>query len=280
VEERAVVVTLDRVLVDTQNAFDGVASDYDRSNAANPTLRGMRARAWAAVDPLLAPGSRLLDLGCGSGRDAEHFAANGHHVTAIDWSPAMVAEARRQVRASGVSARVEVQHVGIHEIDRLAPVDARFDACYSSFGPLNCVVDLETASRQIADRLRPGGLLIASVIGRICPWEIAVHVVRGQFRRAVVRFRRGLVAVPLEGGTVWTRYYTPREFERIFAAAGLTRISLRALGLLVPPPYLSAFAARHSRAMRLLQRIEDRTASWPIVRDCGDHFLIVLRKPS
>jgi hypothetical protein len=131
---------------------------------------------------------------------------------------------------------------------------------------------------MIAQRLLPGGVLVASVIGRVCPWEIAVHLARGQVGRALIRFRRGLVPVPLEGRTVWTRYYAPGELERIFAAAGMARVSLRALGLLVPPPYLHAFAERHSRLVAVLQRLEDRVGTWPAVRACGDHFLIVLRK--
>ena len=43
VEERSVGVVT-RTLADTQHAFDGVAGAYDRSNAANPILRAMRAR--------------------------------------------------------------------------------------------------------------------------------------------------------------------------------------------------------------------------------------------
>jgi SAM-dependent methyltransferase len=190
----------------------------------------------------------------------------------------MVAEARRRIRVAGLGPRVDVQHVGIHEIDRLAPYDGQFDAAYSSFGPLNCVVDIDAAARMIAGRLRRGGVLIASVIGRICPWEIAVHAARGQLARAFVRFRRGFVPVPLEGRTVWTRYYSPREFERIFAAVGLMRVSLRTLGLLVPPPYLQAFTDRHATLVDVLQRAEDRVAAWPIARGAGDHFLIVMRK--
>jgi hypothetical protein len=116
------------------------------------------------------------------------------------------------------------------------------------------------------------------VIGRVCPWEIAVHLARGQMARALVRFRRGLVPVPLEGRTVWTRYFTPRELERVFGACGLTRVSLRALGLFVPPPYLGAFAARHRTLVGALQRVEDRVGGWPGLRGWGDHFLIVLRK--
>jgi len=84
--------------------------------------------------------------------------------------------------------------------------------------------------------------------------------------------------VPLEGRTVWTRYYTPAAFAGIFAAAGFTPASLRTLGLFVPPPYLDAFASRHPHLVSALQRVEDRVGGWPGIRAWGDHFLIVLRK--
>jgi SAM-dependent methyltransferase len=276
VEERAVAVN--HALLQTQQAFDGVAAGYHRSNIENGTLCAMRARAWAAVDAFVPHGAHVLDLGCGPGGDAEHLARRGYRVTAIDWSTAMVAEARRRVRAAGVADRVEVLHAGIHEIHQLAPLHVVFDAAYSNFGPLNCVEDLSVAARLVAARLRPGGVLIASVIGRVCPWEIALYLSRGDASRAAIRFRRGPVPVPLEGRTIWTRYYTPGGFERVFAAAGFARVSLRALGLFVPPPYLHAFAARHSTLIGVLQGIEDRVGAWPGLRAWGDHFLIVLRK--
>jgi|GEM_PF-1606320 len=78
---------------------------------------------------------------------------------------------------------------------------------------------------------------------------------------ARVRFAKEVVPVPLGGQTVWTRYYTPREFESAFAAAGFRRLSLRALGLFSPPPYLAAFASRRPRLVSALQGIEDRTAA-------------------
>jgi SAM-dependent methyltransferase len=271
-------VTFTHALLDTQRAFDGVASDYDRSNAENTILCAMRARLWAAVDAHVAPGSQILDLGCGPGCDAERFAVRGHHVTAIDWSAAMVAEARRRVRDSGVGRRVDVRHLGIHDLDRLMPPTRQFDAAYSNFGPLNCIAQPNAAAHMIADRVRTGGVLVASVIGRVCPWEIAVHTARGQFARTAVRFRRGLAPVPLEGRTVWTRYYTPGEFQRIFELAGFRRASLCALGLFVPPPYMQAFAGRHPMLVSALQRIDDRVGGWPGIRAWGDHFLIVMRK--
>jgi SAM-dependent methyltransferase len=277
VEERPMGM-ITRALADTQRAFDGVAGSYHRSNAENPILCAMRARVHQTVHALVPVGAHLLDLGCGPGSDAADLAAGGYRVTAIDWSLAMVEAARRRVRDAGVADRADIQHVGIHEIDRLERAPKVFAAAYSNFGPLNCVVDLHAAAQRIADRLAPGGVLIASVIGRVCPWEIAFYLARCDVSRAAVRFRRGLVPVPLDGRTVWTRYLSPREFEQIFAAAGLTRVSLRALGLFMPPPYLQAFADRHPALVERLQRVEDRCGGWPVLRACGDHFLIVLRK--
>jgi SAM-dependent methyltransferase len=266
----------ERALVQTQLAFDAVAATYDRSNAANPILCAMRERARATFERFVPAGSRVLDLGCGPGTDAVPLARRGDTVTAIDWSPAMVEEARRQVREAGVAAAVRVEHLGIHQLDALAP-DV-FDAAYSNFGPLNCVPDLTAAASAIAGRVRPGGVLVASVIGRVCPWELALYGARADWSRALVRFQRDAVAVPLEGRTVWTRYYTPRQFARVFEAAGFRVQSLRALGLVSPPPYMDAFAKRRPALVERLQRLEDRVARWPVLRGCGDHFLIVLKR--
>jgi SAM-dependent methyltransferase len=273
-EERTVGAVA-QALRDTQLAFDQVAPTYDASNAQNRTLCGMRARTLRLLESHVPSGARVLDLGCGPGADVEYLSARGYEVTAIDWSPAMVREAQRRVRAAG-HRDLPIRHLGIHELDRL---DAGvFDAALSNLGPLNCVPNLAAAAQLIARRLRPGGVLIASVIGRVCPWEIAVYAARRNWPRLRVRFGVGGVAVPLETGTVWTHYYSPRVFERVFGAAGFTRIALRGLGVLVPPPYMQAFSDRHRTLVACLQRLEDLTASWPGFRACGDHFLIGLRK--
>ena len=264
------------VVEETQQAFDGVAATYDRSNAANPGLVAMRRRALAALAAALPAGGHVLDLGCGPGTDEETLASLGYRVTAIDWSPAMVEEARRRVAIAGLSDRVDVRRLAIDEVDRLEP-DA-FDAAWSNFGALNCVPDLPAAARAIARRVRPGGVLVASVIGRVCPWEIAVYLARGEWRRARVRFSRAFVAVPLNGRRIWTRYYSPAEFERVFIEAGFTCQSRRALALFAPPPYLEGFAARHQTFVGALWRFEDRVAHLPGIRAWGDHFLVVMRK--
>jgi SAM-dependent methyltransferase len=275
VEGRAVAV-IDRALLETQQAFDGVAADYHRSNLENPLLCAMRERTLAALAAQVRPGARILNLGCGPGSDDEVLARQGHRVTAIDWSPAMVAEARCRIQRAGLEDRVDVYHLGIHELDRLRP--AVFDAACSNFGPLNCVPSLTESARLIAERVRAGGVLVASVIGRVCPWELALYSWRRNWGRLRVRFVEDAVPVPLSGRTVWTRYYTPAAFERAFVSAGFARVSLRALGLFVPPPYMQAFAGRHPALIARLQWLDDRLGYYPGLRQWGDHFLMVLRK--
>jgi len=262
-------------LGDTQQAFDSVAAEYDGPLGNNALVQGLRARTLTAVLGAVPPGAALLDLGCGTGLDAVWLGQRGYRVIAIDWSPAMVRRAREQATRGGVDRGVTVYHLGIHELDRLP--EQALDGAYSDLGALNCVPDLALAARAIAGRLRPGGVLIASVIGRVCPWEVAVCLRKGQWARARVRWSTRTVAVPLSGHTVWTRYYMPAEFRSAFESAGFRLRSLRALGLFVPPPYLFAFAQRHPRVVAALETLEDRVAGWPALRQWGDHFLIVMQ---
>jgi SAM-dependent methyltransferase len=268
------MVSAHHALLETQRAFDGVAHTYDGSNRANPLLSAMRHTGLATLLRFAPAGARVLDLGCGPGTDAPALAAAGFNVLAIDWSPQMVAQATARAADSG--SRVAVMQLGIDDLDRLAPL--MFDAVWSNFGPLNCVADLARAARLLADRIVSGGYLVASVIGRICPWELALYAARFDWRRLRVRFARAPVAVPLERGTVWTRYYTPSAFEGGFRAAGFERVELRGLAVATPPPYMEAFARRRPGLVRRLQRLDAVVGGWPIVRSLGDHFLIVMRK--
>jgi SAM-dependent methyltransferase len=265
-----------RQLADTRQAFDSVAAVYDGPLGNNALVQRVRARTLAAVTRSVAPGAAVLDLGCGTGIDAAFLAQQGYLVTAIDWSPEMVRRTQERAIQAGLDGVLAVHHLGIHELDRL-PV-AGFDAAYSDLGSLNCVPDLAAAARSIAARLRPRGTLVASVIGRVCPWELALFAVKRQWRRARIRAAKGTVPVPLNGRTVWTAYYHPSEFRSAFESAGFALDSLRGLGLLVPPPYMLAFAQRHRRAVAVLQALEDRVAGWPGLREWGDHFLIVMQR--
>lgn len=261
-------------LLDTQRAFDSVAADYDGPRGNNALIQRMRATLWACVAGELAPGSRLIDLGCGTGLDAHEFARRGYQVLATDWSPNMVERTRRRARAAGLEARLSAAHVGIQELER---IEGEFDGIYSNFGPLNCAPDLPAVAAQCARLLRRDGCLVFSVIGRLCPWELGYYLARGRLGRATVRAARGMTAVGMNGHTIWTRYYLPREFHRAFAAH-FTLEHHRALSLFLPPPYLVDLYQRHPGWGERLGRLDDRLGALPLLRAMGDHFLIVMRR--
>jgi SAM-dependent methyltransferase len=272
----AAMVLTAQALAETKRAFDNVAPTYGAANDANQVIRIMRARAIKALRRHVRPGARLLDLGCGPGPDVLRLASEGFDVTAVDASPAMVARAADAIRISGLGHLARVHLMAIQEIDRLP--QGAWDAAYSNLGPLNCVPDLADAARAIRSRLKPGGVLVASVIGRTCPWEWLIHGVKRDWGRVRLRYSRGFVPVPLEGATVWMQYVSPSELAQVCAAAGFQLIGLRALGLVVPPPYLEGFCRRNPGLLRKLTAAEDLIGGWPVLRHWGDHFLMELKR--
>jgi len=82
------------VLVNLES-YDAIAERWDQQRVH---LSPAEARILPLVTQGLAPGQRLLDLGCGTGRPvATYFAAAGFHITGVDQSPAMLALARHHL---------------------------------------------------------------------------------------------------------------------------------------------------------------------------------------
>src|SRR5579859_376906 len=167
-------------LNETRAAFDSVAGDYDGERGNNAAIRDMRTEMWRWLDTVFAPASRLLDLGCGTGLDAVRMAQAGHHVTALDWSAQMIRRSADRARQERLTERVLALNSGAHELNSL-PETTAYDGAYSDLGALNCVPDLAEVARQCARLLKPGGSLVFSVIGRICPWEVVHYLLRGRW---------------------------------------------------------------------------------------------------
>lgn len=263
-------------LRDTQDAFDSVAADYDGPRGNNLLIQDMRDEMWRWLDQSFAPNSRLIDLGCGTGLDAVRMAGLGHRVTATDWSPQMVERTADRAQREGVADRLRVLAVGAHELPRIAG-GGDFEGAYSNLGPLNCVPDLAEVSSGCARLLKPGGTLVFTVIGRVCPWEIVHYARKWRWPRLRLRFARNVVPVGMNKHTIWTRYYTPREFYRAFER-DFALEHYRGLCVFAPPPYLNWVRDRYPRVYEWLWRLDRRTAGWPLLRSIGDHFLIVMRR--
>jgi ubiquinone/menaquinone biosynthesis C-methylase UbiE len=263
-------------LQETRDAFDSVAADYDGPRGNNALIQDMRSEMWRTLDATFPTGSKIMDLGCGTGLDAVRMARAGHYVTATDWSPGMVERTRDRAEREQVAGRVETLAVGAHELARV-PGQAVFDGAYSNLGALNCVPDIGAMAEQCARLLKPRAALVFSVIGRICPWEIGHYALKRNWQRVKVRFAPAMVPVGMNKRVVWTRYYTPREFYRAFERQFALE-HFRGLCVLAPPPYLTGMKEKHSRLYERLWQLDRRAAGWPVLRNMGDHFVIVMRR--
>ncbi|MET8864386.1 class I SAM-dependent methyltransferase [Nonomuraea sp. NPDC004580] len=105
----------------------------------------------------LSPGRRILELGCGSGRDAVHLQSLGHTVTASDFSEFAVRENVHAWRTSGVRFLIQDLRTPL-----AFPVGA-FDAVYARLS-LHYFSDSVTRDifREVHRVLRPGGLILFS----------------------------------------------------------------------------------------------------------------------
>jgi SAM-dependent methyltransferase len=265
-----------RQLHQTREAFDSVAADYDGPRGNNALIQDMRSEMWGTLDATFPLGARLMDLGCGTGLDAVRMARGGYYVTAADWSQGMVERTRERAEREQLANRVQAVNVGAHELDRIDGA-GQFDGAYSNFGALNCVPDLTEMAVQCARLLKPRAALVFSVIGRVCPWEIGYYALKRNWGRIRVRFEPKMVAIDMNKRVVWARYYTPREFYGAFESL-FTLEHFRGLCVLAPPPYLAGIREKHLRLYDRLWRLDRRVSGWPMLRNMGDHFVIVMRK--
>jgi|GEM_PF-152253 len=96
-------VTDDPLMTETIATYDRIAATYAARTWDADLEAHRQAFAKAIVGAAPASRFRILDAGCGPGRDARWFQERGFQVTAVDRSPGMLDEARR--RAPGVDFR-------------------------------------------------------------------------------------------------------------------------------------------------------------------------------
>lgn len=110
----------------------------------------------------LAPGSQVLDLGCGHGRHANELARRGHRVVGIDLVEGFIAHARAEAAREGLAAEFVCGDL------RAFQSPAAFDAAVCLFDAFGFHTD-EEHGRILANALaalRPGGQLLLDVRNR------------------------------------------------------------------------------------------------------------------
>lgn len=126
--------------------FEAIAEEYDRARPSYPAAHVELAAERGA----LGRGSRVLEIGCGTGKLTVELAARGYELDAVDPGAKMVGVAVR--RLAGSAVRFHVARFEDVELPERA-FDAVFAATAIHW------VDPAVGWEKIARLLRPGGLL-------------------------------------------------------------------------------------------------------------------------
>ena len=135
-------------------SFDQATYDFYQARAPYYRASGAQGQSRHLEGFLkrLDPSTRILELGCGGGRDAAYMIKRGFSVDPTDGIPAMVTKANER---HNVGAR-------LMRFDELE-ANARYDAVWAHACLLHCPrSELPVVLDRIYRALRPGGLHFAS----------------------------------------------------------------------------------------------------------------------
>jgi 2-polyprenyl-3-methyl-5-hydroxy-6-metoxy-1,4-benzoquinol methylase len=177
--------------------------------------RARQRAALIASGGQLAPGKRVLEIGCGTGLFTEMFAINGAHITAVDISADLLARARERQLPD----------------ERVRFIEKRFEDCDLE-GPFDAVIgssvlhhlELEAALTKIHSLLKPGGIMSFAEPNLLNPRAFMMF-----------NFRQWFPYIS-PGEHVFTRWYIQRLLQQV----GFAGIRIKPFDWLHPatPPAL------------------------------------------
>lgn len=144
------------------------ALSWWRMHLEDDPIRRPAAQIKSLIDGLerflaLEPRSRVLDLGCGSGRRTLELARRGHRVLGVDGDERALALARASAKGERLNVhflKAEASAIGYRgELDAVVSLDGAFGQSSGDREDLRC---LEAVRRA----LKPGGKFLADAINR------------------------------------------------------------------------------------------------------------------
>ncbi len=172
----------------------------------------------------VAPGARLLDVGCGPGRHTLAFAERGVHADGIDISQVFIDLATEAARTRALPATF--RRIDARALDAESEYDVVLSLCQGGFGLLgreaDGAADTDVLARM-ARALKPGGYLVLSAFSAYFQLR---HLESTDTFDAETGVNHEATEVMDEAGAkkaadLWTTCFTPRELRLMAERAGL-----------------------------------------------------------
>lgn len=142
---------------------------------------------------LVKSGGRVLDAGCGSGRDANYFGSKGFMVTGIDLSDTLLSYAKETAHANARFLKMDLRDIDLHE---------SYDGIWACASLLHLTrKEFLPVLRNFQHMLAPGGILF-----------LLLKEGTGD---------QMITSGTIEGDTRFFTYYTREEIRTSLEEAGL-----------------------------------------------------------
>lgn len=128
------------------------------------------------------PGMRLLDGGCGGGRNLNYFLKSGFDVCGVDTSPEAIAQTR--ALAALLQPNLSQENLRVEPVEAMSFADADFDLVISS-AVLHFARDEEHWQRMVREMwrvLKPGGIFFARLASTIGIEDQVEHLEGRRYR--------------------------------------------------------------------------------------------------
>jgi ubiquinone/menaquinone biosynthesis C-methylase UbiE len=248
---------------------------YERQDFDGVVYREREERVLAWIDSLgLAPGSTVLEVGCGAGRLTLALAQRQYRVRAIDSVPSMIETARQRLQQGGAAAAVN-----IGDANALSAADGSATLVVA-VGVIPWLVEPSRAVAEMTRVAEVGGHVLVSADNR----ARLTHLLDPRFHPFALPMKRALNKV-----IRWLGFWSDRpesyarthytyELDKLVARAGLVKVARQTVGFgpftLLGRPVLSEAATISLH--RSLQRLADHDV--PFLRAMGSNYLVLAKK--
>lgn len=185
---------------------------------------------------LVKPGGKILDAGCGSGRDANYFASKGFIVTGIDLSDTLLSYARETAHPNARFQKMDLRTIRL---------DETFDGIWTCASLLHLKrEEFLPVLRNFQHVLMPGGVLF-------------LLMKEGTGEKLIT-------SGTIEGDTRFFTYYTTEEIRALLETAGFTVTDINTWdqkdrhGERPHEVWISTFATRKRQQLPLLPKKIER----------------------
>jgi SAM-dependent methyltransferase len=186
------------------------------ANAADKYLNGF-VRLLRLFESLgLASGSRILELGCGSGWTAEFFALAGYNIVATTIAPSdgdAVERRAAALRAKRVTTEFVFKLTPMEEVDQVVERNS-FDAAFVHQA-LHHVYDWKAALTAAVRTLKPGGWMIIADEPNVLHTFTSYRMAKLSGAREIGLSRRQIIRCLRDAGCREVRKIRPRLDDRL-----------------------------------------------------------------